>query len=163
MCPIYRPISHNIKTTCQILYRSPIQLWPIETWTPQDLYLSFKSCKLRGWLSLHGSDLFVQHHPQMLDWIEIWGIWRQSQRNDEPVVVVLWSWESMTLVAIHQLSFLTDADRDTQRDLESWRPSRLPVTSAHLSGFHHIIFEDVMFNCCLIFPTHWQVPLIINC
>lgn len=26
----------------------------------------------------HGSDLFVQYNPQMLTWIEIWGIWGPS-------------------------------------------------------------------------------------
>ena len=28
---------------------------------------------------LHGSDFFVQHISQMLDWTEIWGIWRPIQ------------------------------------------------------------------------------------
>lgn len=28
---------------------------------------------------LHGSDLFVQHIPQVLNLIQIWAIWRSSQ------------------------------------------------------------------------------------
>lgn len=28
---------------------------------------------------LHGLNLFVQHSSQMLDWIEIWGLYRPSQ------------------------------------------------------------------------------------
>ena len=46
---------------------------------------SFMSCKLRGG-ALHGSDLFVQHIPQMLSWIDIWGIWRPIQH---PKLVVM--------------------------------------------------------------------------
>lgn len=30
--------------------------------------------------ALHGSDLFVQHIPQILDCNEIWGIWRPTER-----------------------------------------------------------------------------------
>ena len=41
---------------------------------------SLQSCKLRADASMDSMDgLFVQHIPQMLDWIEIWGIWMPSQ------------------------------------------------------------------------------------
>ncbi|XP_053093745.1 carcinoembryonic antigen-related cell adhesion molecule 1 isoform X2 [Pangasianodon hypophthalmus] len=36
-------------------------------------------CGIWQQIFLHGLDLFVQHIPQMIDWIEIWGIWRPSQ------------------------------------------------------------------------------------
>ena len=48
---------------------------------------------------LHGSDLFVQQIPQMLDWIEIWGIWRPSQHLE---LVVLFLNHSWTIFALRQ-------------------------------------------------------------
>lgn len=33
----------------------------------------FKSMEIAGWV-LYGSNLFLQHIPQMLDWIKIWVI-----------------------------------------------------------------------------------------
>ena len=40
----------------------------------------FKSCKVRGGASMH--------IPQMLDWTEIWGIWRPSQHLKLVVVLL---------------------------------------------------------------------------
>lgn len=81
-------ISHNFKTTCLILWVylvPPIQLCPVEAWTPQDLWScpvvsmwhqdpsrrSLKSCCELGppWIWL-----VLPAHPQMLDGTETWVI-----------------------------------------------------------------------------------------
>lgn len=95
----------------------------------------------------------------MLDWTEVW---RESQHN-EPVVVVLRSWVHTTLLPVHRLSFLPLFFLEVLTDLSLVRLSQI-LTLAHLSGFQHIIFEDIMFTCCLnIPPTHrWHWNTIIN-
>ena len=90
------PISHNIMTTCLILSRSPFccktaltcrgmdSTRPLKVccgiWHQAVSSTSFKSCRLRGGFSMD-SDLFVQPIPQMLNWIEIWRILRQSHTS----------------------------------------------------------------------------------
>lgn len=61
------------------------QPWPIKASTPLEprismpKYLTPRSSFVRQ--RLHGLDIFVQHIPLMLNWIEIWGIWRPSQHQ----------------------------------------------------------------------------------
>lgn len=76
---------------------------------------------------IYGSDLFVRHIPQTLDWMEFWEIWRPSphtrrvpQTIPGPVFEMLWL---------------------SRPAIKMWRLSRI-LTLAHFSCNQHINFEE---------------------
>lgn len=95
---------------------------------------------------IYGSDLFVQHAPQMLDWIEIWEIWRPSPctrcrvPHTIPGPLFEMHWPSRLAVRIWPLSQI--------------------LALAHFSCIQHIKFEDI-YTDQPQHLKHWQMKWIV--